>query len=154
MGMNFPEFPHPHCPLCKLYTLLGEQAISAKIVIKLQNSNLMVWSSTQVLIYTISTKFFFKNKTFLVRYVPGAVRIISSAIQTLRLSPPGVLSVMHRNPLGRVDGNINTSHKTKTFLLPQTFSKSHFKFLQSIWVIVILHIEIFRHAGLIKVWYI
>ena len=43
MGMNFPEFPHPHCPLCKLYTLLGEQAILAKIVIKLQNSNLMAY---------------------------------------------------------------------------------------------------------------
>ena len=64
MGMNFPEFPHPHYPLCKLYTLLGEQAILAKIVIKLQNSNLMVWSSTQVLIYTISTNFVLRTKHF------------------------------------------------------------------------------------------
>ena len=41
MNMNFPEFPHPHCPLCKLFNLLGEQALSAKIVNKLQNSNLI-----------------------------------------------------------------------------------------------------------------
>ena len=41
MSMNFPEIPYPHCHLCKLFNLLGEQALSAKIVIKLQNSNLI-----------------------------------------------------------------------------------------------------------------
>ena len=67
MNMNFPEIPYPHCPLCKLFTLLGEQALSAEIVIKLQNSNLIglvKYPSTDLYNLYQNFSFFLRTKHF------------------------------------------------------------------------------------------